>query len=128
MKFGVIEYSSKTGTVWRHRDDRPNYLAEPLREMDPTSFGCYVSAMQGEHIPLLGLITGRVNQVSPLQRFARRVTKRLAGSWPATYDLSYLAPFDALLVVHQISDGHEITAFVSRLKQEFPHICVIGVP
>lgn len=128
MKFGVVEYSSKTGTVWRHRDDHPNYLADPAREMDPTSFGCYVSAMRGEHIPLLGLITGPVNHVSPLRRLHRKMIKRLTASWPTNYDLSYLQSFDALLVVHQISDGHEMTAFVKRLKKLFPHICIIGVP
>lgn len=128
MKFAVIEYNSKTGTVWRHRDDRPNYVADPVLEIDPTSFGCYVSAMRGVHIPLRGLITGPVNQVTPLRRLARRAIKRLSGSWPHNYDISYLKSFSALLVVHQISDGHEITAFAQRLKRELPHICLIGVP
>lgn len=127
MKFAVIEYSSKTGTIWRHRDDHPNYLADPQHEMDPTSFGCYVSAMRGDHIPLRGLITGPINQVTPLTRYYRKIYKRIIGSWPR-YDISYLASYDAVMVVHQISDGHEVTAFVAQLKAKFPAICIIGVP
>ena len=128
LKFAVVEYSSKTGTVWRHRADRPNYLADPAREMDPTSFGCYVSALAGEHIPLLGLILGPVAPVTRWQRLWRKIMKRLTGRWPENYSLRYLASFDAILVVHQISDGHEVTAFTRRLKQTYPRLCVIGVP
>ncbi|GEM_PF-2463825 len=128
MKFAVIEYSSKTGMVWRHRDEHPNYLADPDTEMDPTSFGCYVSALRGEHIPLTGLITGPVNQVPRAAQLWRKVHKRLTGSWPQSYSLDYLKGLDAVLVVHQISDGHEVTAFTKRLKQEFPQLVVMGVP
>lgn len=128
MKFAVVEYRSKTGTVWRHRADRPNYLADPVQEMDPTSFGCYVSAMSGEHIPLRGLIIGPVNQVTPVRRVFYRAIKRLSGSWPRDYDISYLKSFNALMLVHQMSDGHEVTALALRLKKELPHICLIGVP
>ncbi len=128
MKFAVIEYSSKTGMVWRHRDDYPNYLADPDKEMDPTSFGCYVSALKGEHIPLTGLILGPVNQVSRAAQLWRKVVKRVTGNWPQSYALDYLKGLDAVLVVHQISDGHEVTAFTKRLKQTFPQLVIMGVP
>ncbi|MEX0650093.1 MAG: hypothetical protein WD200_03765 [Candidatus Andersenbacteria bacterium] len=119
MKFAVIEYSSKTGAIWKHTSERPNYLCDPVKEIDPTSFGCYVSALQGEHIPLLALIK---------PNFYKKVIKRLSGSWPGQYDLSYLEPFDALLVVYQISDGHEMVRLVKRLKKEFPDKVIVGVP
>ncbi|MEX1112801.1 MAG: hypothetical protein WEC84_05050, partial [Candidatus Andersenbacteria bacterium] len=119
MKFAVIEYNSKTGKIWHHTPERPNYLCDPIREIDPTSFGCYVSALEGEHIPLLALVK---------PTFYKKVLKRLTGSWPGSYDLSYLKDFEALLVVYQISDGHEMVVFLRRLRREFPHITIIGVP
>lgn len=128
MKFGVVEYSSKTGTVWRHHDDHPNFLADPQKEMDPTSFGCYVSALKGEHIPLLGLILGPVAEVSPRLRLWRRSFKKITRSWPANYSLDYFSSFDVLLVVHQISDGHEVTALTKRLRAAYPQLCIMGVP
>lgn len=125
MKFAVIEYSSKTGKIWRHTPDRPNYLCDPAKEIDPTSFGCYVSAFEGEHIPLISLMSG--NQISGVTRFYRKVIKHMTGSWPQ-YDISYLKQFDVLLVVYQISDGHEMVSLVHRLHTEHPSQIIIGVP
>lgn len=116
MKFAVVEYNSKSGNIWRHTPERPNYVADPQKEIDPTSFGCYVSALAGEHIPLKGLIVGPVNNVSSFTRLYRKLVKRLTGSWPA-YDIQYLLQFDALLVVHQLSDAHEMVHVLRRLRQ-----------
>lgn len=126
MKFAVVEYSSKTGRVWRHHDDHPNFLADPQREIDPTSFGCYVSALRGEHIPLTGLAIGPVNAISPVSRLQRKIYKRLVGKWP-DYAIDYLRSFDTLMVVHQISDGREVTAFTKRLKKKFPRTTILGI-
>ncbi|MBI3255383.1 MAG: glycosyltransferase [Candidatus Andersenbacteria bacterium] len=128
MKFAVVEYTSKSGGVWRASQGKPNFLADPDKEIDPTSFGCYVSAFEGEHIPLKGLITGSVGHISPAKVLLRRAWKRITGRFPATFDLSYLTQFDALLIVHQISDGHEITSLVRRLKKQNPRPYMIGVP
>lgn len=119
MKFAVVEYTTKTGGIWRHTPEHPNYLGDPQREIDPTSFACYTSALAGEHIPLKGLI-------KPTK--LKKVIKRLTGSWPQTYSLNYLQQFDVLLMVHQISDGHEITAAAKRLKKLSPRPVIIGVP
>ena len=118
MNFAVIEYASKSGQVWRHTPDKPNYLADPQTEIDPTSFGCYVSALEGEHIPILHLVG---------VEFGKKIYKRLAGSWPR-YSLDYLENFETLLIVHQLSDAHEIAAFAHRVRNELPKIFVIGVP
>lgn len=118
MKFAVIEYTSKTGEIWKHTDERPNYLCDPIKELDPTSFGCYVSALKGEHIPLMHLVH---------PTFAAKLTRKLIGRWP-NYDISYLAQFDVLMVVHQMSNGHEITRLVQRIKKEYPRIKILGVP
>lgn len=119
MRFAVIEYTSKSGKIWRHSPEKPNYLADPQKEIDPTSFGGYVSALAGEHIPLTHLIR---------PTFMKKAIKRIRGSWPQSYSLDYLKQFDVLMVVHQISDAHEIAAFVKRLKHTFPNIFIIGVP
>lgn len=118
MKFAVIEYSSKSGGVWRHRDGHPNYLEDPQKVIDPTSFGCYVSALKGEHIPITWLAKANT---------AKKAYKRLTGWWP-TYSLNYLKQFDTLMVVHQISDAHEVVMFTKRLKKTFPSIFILGVP
>ncbi|MEK7106153.1 MAG: hypothetical protein AAB895_02235, partial [Patescibacteria group bacterium] len=126
MKFAVIEYSSKTKTIWRHTEKRPNYMCDPVREIDPTSFGCYVSALEGEHIPLTSLIIGK--DVNPLLRLYRKIQKRITGDWPLSYDISYLKSFDVLLVVYQISDGHEMVHFMKKLRETYPSCVVLGVP
>lgn len=118
MHFAVVEYNSKSGKIWKHTPERPNYLADPQKEIDPTSFGGYVSALHGEHIPLLHFVG--VNTV-------KKIYKRLADRWPK-YSLDYLKQFDTLLVVHQISDAHEMANFVRRVRKELPHIFTLGVP
>lgn len=118
MNFAVIEYASKTGTVWRHTPQKPNYLCDPQTEMDPTSFGCYVSALEGEHIPITALVKPTL---------LKRLYRKIIGRWPP-YNISYLKQFDALLIVHQISDGHEVTALTKRIRTELPHIKILGVP
>ncbi len=119
MKFAVVEYTSKSGKIWHHTPSRPNYLCDPQTEIDPTSFGCYVSALAGEHIPLTALIK---------PTFFKKILKRLRGSWPQQYSLEYLRDFEVLLIVHQMSDGHEVTAFTRRLKSSYPHLFIMGVP
>lgn len=128
MKFAVIEYNSKTGRIWKHAPQNPNYLADPEKEIDPTSFGCYVSAMAGEHVPLTGLIIGDIYNIGPLTRLRRRIFKKILGRWPQDYSLEYLRGFDVMLVVHQVSNGHEMTRFTKRLQQTYPQTVVIGVP
>lgn len=126
MKFAVVEYSSKTGTIWKHTSNRPNYLCDPVREIDPTSFGCYVSALAGEHIPLTSCIIGK--DIAFPTRIYRKIIKRITGNWPSEYSLDYFRQFDALLVVYQISDGHELVRFLKRIKKIHPNCVLLGVP
>lgn len=125
MNFAVVEYSSKSGSIWKHTDERPNYLADSQTEIDPTSFGCYVSALKGEHIPITWLAQTHFRSWSG--NLVRKAYKRLVGAWPR-YSLSYLKKFDTLLIVHQISDAHEVAALARRVRSELPHIFLIGVP
>lgn len=127
MQFAVVEYTTKTGKVWRHTDTRPNYVCDPQKEIDPTSFGCYVSALKGEHVPLVGLITGPVINTPKVTVTYRKIYKRVTGSWP-WYPLDYLKRFDVILFVHQLSDAHELAKAVERLSRITPRPFIIGVP
>ena len=120
MKFAVIEYDSKSGDIWRHTKQRPNYLADPKNEIDPTSFGCYVSAMSGEHIPLTSLINSR--------NLAKRIYRKIIGYWPPNYSLGYLSSFDAILVVYDMYHAVELNTFIKRVAEQYPDIVRIGVP
>jgi hypothetical protein len=120
MSFAVVEYSSKSGDVWRHTPQRPNYLSDPSQEMDPTSFGCYVSAMQGIHVPLTRVIHA--------SRFSYRLYRRLTGRWPVNYSLGLFSTVDHLLVVYEVANSQTILSFMRRVKKHYPKIKIIGVP
>jgi hypothetical protein len=120
MKFSVLEYTSKSGKIWQHTPLRPNYLANPQTEIDPTSFGCYVSALKGQHIPLTHLALANFSK-------PRKAFKRLTKKFPP-YSLKFLQQFDALLAVHQLSDAHELVRALNRLQQLSPRPLIIGVP
>src|SRR3989344_378986 len=119
MKFAVVEYNSKSGDIWRATPRRPNYLEDPDRVIDPTSFGCYVSALHGEHIPLVKFVGKR--------KLWPRVYRKITGSWPP-YSLAYFQQFDVIMLVHQISDAHEIAALARRLRRANPRPFIVGVP
>jgi len=128
MKFAVVEYTSKSGGVWRHQDKLPNFLADPATAIDPTSFGCYVSALRGEHVPLTGLIVGELARIGWLGVKTRKAIKRLTGNWPFNYSIEYLLKFDVLMVVHQLSDAHEMVRLIAKVKSRRPDMVIIGVP
>lgn len=125
MKFACIEYTTKTRTIWRHTPKRPNYLCDPEKEIDPTSFGCYTSALHGEHLPLTGLIYGSLNRPpSLLQRARQDLQRRRHGAF-ASFDLSPLRQFDVLLVIYQTSYDDELVRFVERAHRELPDTIVV---
>lgn len=126
MKFACVEYTTKTGKVWKNRPDRPNYLADPLREIDPTSFGCYTSALNGEHLPLSGLIYGSAPEApTRLQRLAQDLIRKIRGTF-RPYPLQYLSRFDVLLVIYQTSNDDELVRFAERVRREFPSTVLIS--
>lgn len=126
MNFACVEYTTKTGMLWRHRPERPNYLADPEKEIDPTSFGCYTSALEGVHIPLSGLIYGSLTKPpSAFRRFRQDLTRKRTGAF-AAYDLSFLKSLDVLLVIYQMSNDDELVSFVQRVRKEFPHLMLVS--
>ncbi len=128
LKFAVIEFNSKSGGIWRHTPDKPNYLADPKTEIDTTSFGCYVSALEGEHIPLRPFIIGPLAKSSPPVIYYRKIYHKLLRRYPNNYSLDYFKQFTAVIIVHEIANGPDITAFTKRLKSIYPHLIILGVP
>ncbi|TSC72498.1 MAG: hypothetical protein G01um101438_582 [Parcubacteria group bacterium Gr01-1014_38] len=126
MRFACIEFTTKAGKIWRPTPERPNYLCDPEREIDPTSFGCYTSALHGEHVPLTGLIYGSLDRPpSRFQRARHNLARRTRGTF-APYDLSYLKQFDVLLVIYQLSNDGELVRFVQRVRTELPNILLVS--
>ena len=126
MKFCCVEYTTKTRKVWVPSVEHPNYLGDPLLEIDPTSFGSYTTAFQGEHIPLTGVILGQLDG-NIFQPFFQRLRWSLFGRW-GPYSLRYFRKFDTILAVYDWKRGRELATFVQRLRHELPQIVVIGVP
>lgn len=119
MRFAVVEYSSKSNEIWKHTATKPNFLADPNTEIDATSFGTWVSILEGEHIPLL--------KFAKHKTLWRKAAKRLTGSWPS-FSVNYFNRFDVLLIVHQLSDAHELVGFINKLKAQEKSPFIIGVP
>lgn len=126
MRFACIEYTTKTGRIWRPTPERPNYLCDPEKEIDPTSFGCYTSALNGAHIPLSGLIYGSLETPpSARQRLRQDLTRRFTGRFRA-YDLSLLKNLDVLLIIYQLSNDAEIVRFTERVRKELPNTLLVS--
>lgn len=131
MKFACVEYTTKQRKIWRHSAARPNYLCDPDTEIDPTSFGCYTSALAGEHIPLSGLLYGSLER--PPSRWqqarvdlARRFGSLVIGHWSfRRYDMSYLRQFDTLLVIYQQSNNQKLVQFIERARRELPETILV---
>ncbi len=126
MKFCCVEYTTKTRRVWVPSVDHPNYLGDPMREIDPTSFGSYTTAFNGEHVPLTGAILGQL-EGNTIQLLAQRLHWALFRRW-GPYSVRYFRKFDTILCVYDWRRGREITDFVRRIRREQPHSVVIGVP
>lgn len=128
MRFCCVEYTTKSGKVWTPlTSELPNYLADPVLEIDPTSFGSYTTALRGEHVPLTGVILGELGPRYPFQSFFQRLHWLVTGRW-GPYSLDYFKKFDTVLVVYDWRRGAEIKKFTQRLRRAYPHTIVIGVP
>lgn len=126
MTFACIEYTTKTRRIWRPTPEKPNYLCDPDKEIDPTSFGCYTTALDGEHIPLTGLIyDSATHPPSKIRRLRQDLFRRRHGAF-GPYSLAYLKKFDVLLVIYQISNSHELVRFVERTREEFPDTILVS--
>ncbi|MDO8512102.1 MAG: hypothetical protein Q7S57_02425 [bacterium] len=126
MKFACVEYTTKSHKIWIPSEEHPNYLGDPLSEIDPTSFGSYTTAFNGQHVPLTGAILGQLDG-NVLQGLYQRLHWRLLATW-GNYSLGYFKNFDTLLVVYDWKRGNELAKFVKRLRATYPAMVIVGVP
>ncbi|MEW6042286.1 MAG: hypothetical protein AB1633_12280, partial [Elusimicrobiota bacterium] len=116
MKFACIEFNTKSGGIWIPTSDRPNYLCDPVKEIDACAWGTWTSALNGEHIPLHWFIKGKIGKgVSEKESFFNRYSKKIR-KWTNLYNynpnyknLDYIKRFDVVLVCHHFFYNIEMT-------------------
>ncbi len=127
MKFACVELYTKSGRIWDGARQQPNYLCDPS-EIDNASFGCWTSALKGEHVPLLWFKFRK-----PMRRFyhgqmAPRMSKfNYAGysiisrlfnnAFEDFNNLDYLSKFDVVLVVVHDYSIRAMAKFVTAAKK-----------
>lgn len=127
IHFACIEYSTKSGWIWKPSPDRPNYLCNPEKEIDPTSFGCWTSALNGEHIPLSFLrIAKKTHSLSyKIQRAFDRIQEK-GSKTPIYHNLNYIKKFNLVLIlIHRYSMAL-MGDLISRLQKIHPHAVYLG--
>lgn len=125
MKFACLEYTTKTGKIWEPKS-HPNFLGDPINEIDPTSFASYTTALSGKHVPLTGLILGQL-EGKKIQEIGQKINWKLRKHW-ANYSLDFLDQFDTILAVFDWRRGREMAEFAAKVRKEKPNIVLIGVP
>ncbi len=130
MKFACVELYTKSGKIWDGAGGKPNYLCNPKNEIDNSSFGCWTSAMQGEHVPLswfkLRKIPSKIyhSQLAPrMSRFnyaGYSLFSRMANkAFEDFHNLEYLSKFDVVLVdIHEYSIQAMAKFIVSAKKMQ----------
>jgi len=127
IKFACIEYSTKSGEIWRKKPSRPNYLCDPQKEIDPTSFGCWTSALSGEHIPISYLRTGK-NSGSLNFKIRRSVDllQEKINQKPIYHNLEYIKKFNLILVLVHSFSMPLMAELLPRLKKINPKALYLG--
>ena len=125
MKFACIEFNTKSGNIWRPTPERPNYLCDPRREIDATSFGCWTSALDGEHIPLHWFIDGKsrggVNSDATLsRRIKRKISRKLCGKRLKFKNIDYMKKFDVIAICHNIFFPDEMVQLLRAARKASP--------
>ena len=127
IKFACIEYSTKTGKIWRPTQERPNYLCDPETEIDPTSFGCWTSTLDGEHIPV-NFLRRHQNPHTLAYKLGHKLDLILEKiqKKPIYHNLDYLKKFNVLLfLVHSFSIPL-IADLIKRAKKVNPNAIYLG--
>ncbi|MBI4436395.1 MAG: glycosyltransferase [Candidatus Omnitrophica bacterium] len=125
MKFACVELLTKSGGIWRPTPERPNYLCDQRREIDVNSFGCWASALEGEHIPLSWFVTGKKGRparqkATLFERGVHKAKKILFKENLSYRNLEYVKQFDVVLVCHHESAHWEMLHFLKKAKAISP--------
>lgn len=128
MKFACVELYTKSGNIWDGAREKPNYLCDPKTEIDNCSFGCWTSALGGEHIPLLWFklrkLSNRIyhNYCAPhMSRFhygGYSIVSRLINrAFDKFHNLQYITKFDVVLIVVHDYSTREMAKFIVTAKK-----------
>ena len=125
LKFACVEWSTKSGGIWRPTPEKPNYLCDQRCEIDVNSFGCWTSALGGEHIPLSWFVTGKkgrpAHQIATFpERGFHKAKKIIFGDRFPYRNLDYVKRFDVVLVCHHESAHWEMLHFLREAKKTSP--------
>jgi hypothetical protein len=131
MRFACIEYNTKSGGIWAHKPELPNYLADHQREIDATSYGTWTSALEGEHVPLSWFIEAKRGPgVGEKYRLGIRIKLKLNARRGRPLiefsNLDYADRFDAVLICFHPYGYKLMTELVQALRERFPKLVIIG--
>ena len=128
MKFACVELYTKSGKIWDGAKEKPNYLCDPKTEIDNCSFGCWTSALGGEHVPLLWFKSRKPVRYIYHNYLASRMSKfNYAGysivskliniALDKFYNLQYVTKFDVVLIVVHDYSIREMAKFIVKAKK-----------
>jgi len=136
MKFACVELYTKSGKIWDGAREKPNYLCDP-REIDNASFGCWTSALKGEHVPLLWFKFRKPMRKLYHSLLAPRMSRfNYAGyslisrlfnrAFEDFHNLEYLSKFDVILVVVHDYSIRAMAKFVTAAKKLQKRPIILG--
>ncbi len=127
MHFACIEFSTKSGEIWRPTPEKPNFLCDPEKEIDPTSFGCWTSALNGEHIPYSFLQIGKNARsfAFKIQRRLDRIKEKMSKR-PVYHNLNYLKKFNLILLIVHTYSLPLFADLAQRIQKINPHAILLG--
>jgi len=128
MKFACVELYTKSGKIWDGAREKPNYLCDPKTEIDNCSFGCWTSALGGEHIPLLWFklrkLSNRIHHNYCAPRMSRfhyggysMVSRLINKAFDKFHNLQYITKFDIVLIVVHDYSVREMAEFITNAKE-----------
>lgn len=128
MRFACVELCTKSGKIWDGAKEKSNYLCDPKTEIDTCSFGCWTSALGGEHVPLLWFKLRKPvryvyhNYLAPrMSRFNYAgysiMSKLINRALDKFYNLQYVTKFDVVLIVVHYYSIREMAKFIVKAKK-----------
>jgi len=123
IKFCTIEHTNKV--VWKYKQGQPNYLCDPDTEIDPTAYGCWVSAMQGENLPISFLRYGKKYKNNFWGKIYR-LQDKIAGR-TLFRNIKYLKKFNIILALAHRFNFQEIVDCLEEARKVNRKAFYIGV-
>lgn len=130
MEFACIVYRTKSGRIWKARENKPNYLCNPETEIDHTAYGTWTSALQGEHIPLIWITEGKtdlpMNELVKRQSFIgtrilNKIQSKVNNNCISIFsNIEYLNKFDLILLCLNYEVPNIFANLAKAIKNRFP--------